>query len=142
MAPIFHSHFIEDDMNSLLGSTTWQRRPSFRLLMSGAALCACVLALALPMQAQETTDEKDGDVSIGSIKILTVRFPAGDMTIKQRAAAITDRLISILSDARIRPSDITIQPVGKEEAKIVVKDRLLVTVDARTAQFNHTKAMD
>ena len=126
-------------MHADLYSKVSRGRQSLRLLLG---LCAALCACALPILAQETTDEKDGDVSIGSIKILTVRFATADMSIKQRAEAITNRLTSILADARIRPSDIIVLPVGKEEAKIVVKDKLLVTVDAKTAQFNHTKAME
>ena len=132
---------MKDDMNATLQTKIASAGRNSRLFLALGALCAMLLTPALSTRAQDS-DEKDGDVSIGSIKILTVRFPAGDLTIKQRAAAITDRLTTILADARIRPSDIMVLPMGKDEAKIVVKDKLLVTVDSRTAQFNHTKAMD
>ncbi len=80
----------------------------------------------------------DGDVDVGGEHILTVRFPAAGMTVKQRADAITDRLATILSDPNLRPSNIVAVPLGKNAAKIMVKNELLVTVDPQTAQFNHT----
>jgi len=80
----------------------------------------------------------DGDVSVGGEHILTVRFPAAGMTIKQRADTITERLATILSDPSLKPEDIVAVPLGNGEAKITVKDRLLVTVDKQTAKFNTT----
>jgi hypothetical protein len=82
----------------------------------------------------------EGDVNVGGEHVLTVRFPVNGMSIKDRADAITDRLVRILSDPNLKPSDITVQPSGKD-AVIMVKDKLLVTVDAQTAHFNQTKPL-
>jgi len=84
--------------------------------------------------------DSDGDVNVGGEHILTVRFAANGISIKDRAEAITDRLTRILSDPHLKPSDIVVLPSGKD-AVIKVKDRLLVTVDAQTARFNQAKPM-
>jgi hypothetical protein len=63
------------------------------------------------------------------------------MSIKQRADAITERMVAILSEPSIKPEDITAVPIGRTDAKIMVKGHLLVTVDMATARFNHTTPM-
>ena len=82
--------------------------------------------------------DSEGDVSVGGEHILTVRFAANGISIKDRADAITERLVRILSDPHLKPADIVVVPSGKD-AVIKVKDKLLVTVDAQTARFNGTK---
>lgn len=83
----------------------------------------------------------DGDVDVGGEHILTVRFAADGMTVKQRADAVTERLVTILADPDLNPEDIVALPVGSNGAKIMVKTHLLVTVDLKTARFNHMKPM-
>ena len=77
-------------------------------------------------------------MSVGGEHILTVRFPAAGMSIKQRADAITERLVTILSNPNLKPEDIVAVPLGDGEAEIMVKGKLLVTVDKQTAHFNTT----
>ena len=89
--------------------------------------------LALPAIAD---DPRDGIVAVGGEQILTIRFPASGMTIKQRADAVTERLQDILADPNLKPKDITAVPVSKTTAKVMVKNRLLVTVTQDAAKFN------
>ena len=98
---------------------------------------AIVCALATILCAGAVRADSDGDVNVGGEHILTVRFAANGMSIKDRADAITERLTRILSDSHLKPSDIVTAPSGKD-AVIKVKDKLLVTVDAQTARFNQT----
>jgi hypothetical protein len=105
-----------------------------------AAGLSALLGLGLLAFGAVARADGEGDVNVGGEHVLTVRFPANGMSIKDRADAITDRLTRILSDPNLKPSDITVQPSGKD-AVIMVKDRLLVTVDAQTAHFNQTKPL-
>jgi hypothetical protein len=93
---------------------------------------------ALSMVGIGAHADSDGDVSVGGEHILTVRFAANGVSVKDRADAITERLVRILSDPHIKSSDIVVVASGKD-AVIKVKDKLLVTVDAQTARFNGTK---
>jgi hypothetical protein len=99
-----------------------------------------VCGLGLVMASGVARADGDGDVNVGGEHILTVRFPANGISIKDRAEAITDRLTRILADPNLKPSDIVVSPSGKD-AVIKVKDKLLVTVDAQTARYNQAKPM-
>lgn len=83
----------------------------------------------------------DGLVDVGGEHVLTVYYPAGGYTVKQRADKITERLVVILGDPHLRPNDILAVPNGKNEAKIMVKNQLLYTVDMPTAQRNSTSPL-
>lgn len=111
------------------------RRMLPRLLALGGLALTCFLP-ALTARAQG-----DGDVAVGGEHILTVRFASAHLSVKQRADAVTDRLVTILSDPNLKPADVYAVPLGKTEAKIMVKNHLLVTVDAPTARFNQTTAL-
>ena len=101
-----------------------------------ALFAACLLAGTCSARAEGG----DGDVSVGGEHILTVRFAAGGLSIKERADAITERLNVILADPNLKAADIRALPAGSD-AKIMVKDKLLVTVDSQTAKFNTSKPL-
>jgi hypothetical protein len=84
---------------------------------------------------------QDGVVAVGGVSILTIRFASEGMSIKERADKITDRLRFMLGDPDLKPSDIVAAPRGADSAVITVKGRLLVTIEAQTAQFNSTTAL-
>jgi hypothetical protein len=86
-------------------------------------------------------EEPAGEVTVGGELILRIRFSAGGMTPQQRADAITQRLVKILQDPDIQPSDIVVKPVAGGNAAIYVKDNLLVTVDKKHAALNKTTPM-
>jgi hypothetical protein len=104
-------------------------------------LCALAGTLAFAGIPAVVASAAEGDVDVGGEHILTVRFPAAGMSVKQRADAITDRLTTILSNPNLKPSNIVAVPFGKSAATILVNGHLLVTVDAQTAQFNHTQPL-
>jgi hypothetical protein len=123
---------------SFRSTSEFQRRRAFGW-RSFCAIPVCSLLVALLLApGWPAAASGEGDVSVGGEHILTVRFPASGMSIKQRADAITERLVTILSDPNLKPEDIVAVPLGKDEAKIMVKDKLLVTVDKQTARFNTT----
>lgn len=102
-------------------------------------LCAWGLLLTgVTAFGQTDSVDNEGQVAVGGEQILTVRFPAAGMSIKERADAITDRLVLILSNPNLKPSDIQVVPLTNHEAKITVGNRLLVTVDRQTARYNQT----
>ena len=76
----------------------------------------------------------DGEVAVGGEHVLTVYFPAGGLSVKQRADKVTERLVNFLGDADLKPADIQAAPNGKSEAKITIKGKLFYTVDAQTAK--------
>jgi len=80
----------------------------------------------------------DGLVDVGGEHVLTIYYPSGGYTVKQRADKVTERLVTILGDPHLRPDDIQALPNGKSEAKIMVKNQLLYTVDMPTARRNST----
>lgn len=104
-------------------------------------IVAIVGAVLLSVWCREARAQNEGVVAVGGEWILTVRVPAGGMSVKERADRITERLVTILSDPSIKPQDITAVPLGRTEAKIMVKKELLVTVDSETARVNQMDAM-
>ncbi len=92
--------------------------------------------------AANTAVNPDGVVAVGGVSILTIRFPEAGMSVRQRADAVTARLRAILADPTLRPSDIVAVPMGRNAATIMVKNHLLVTVEAETARFNSDTPME
>ena len=103
---------------------------SIAFLACTGLLCG-MLSASLPARAD------DGEVAVGGEHILTIRVGVPGMSIKDRADAVTERLITILGDPGLRASDIKAATSGKD-AKILVKDRLLVTVLVVDAKMNKT----
>jgi hypothetical protein len=104
--------------------------------LCGAALAVWTAGLVTPERVY-AQDPNEGLVAVGGVEILRIRMPAPNMTIAERASAIQDRLVTILSDSNLRPSDIVAAPSGKDY-KLLVKGQLLVTVTRRDAEFNKT----
>lgn len=112
------------------------------LLQSMTALTLALSALMGAAQTQpDTQNSRDGLVAVGGVSILTIRFPAAGMSVRRRADAITERLRVILADPTLKPSDIVAVPDGNE-AKIMVKNRLLVTVEPETARYNTSTPLE
>lgn len=76
-------------------------------------------------------------VFVGGTPIYRVRVAGGGLSIAQRAEKIQDRVNTVLGIGPIRPSDITVGPVGDEEA-VYVKGKLILTADLATAKYNHS----
>jgi hypothetical protein len=102
-------------------------------------LCAVLVAITTaPAFAQ---DNPDGVVAVGGSHILTVRFPAGGMSVKERADAITERLRTFLGYENLKPSEVTVKRLNRNSAQILVRDKLFVTVTQEAARYNHTIPM-
>ena len=97
--------------------------------LSGLLLAASLLSLGSPARAAD-----DGEVAVGGEHVLTIYFPAGGLSVKERADKVTERLVSVLGNPDLKPENIRAVANGKTEAKIMVKDMLLYTVDAKTAK--------
>jgi len=114
-----------------------------RLALAAFALAGAGLTFGLPAFAQdEAPNFKEGEVAVGGKTILTIRMPSEGMTIKERAEAVSNRLVTILNDPALRPADIVAVPLGRNAAKIMVKNQLLVTVDSATAKINQTRPLE
>lgn len=111
----------------------WGRRLS---LMMAGGVCACLMAVAaLPGAAQENDE---GKVAVGGSLVLTIRTPAGGMSIKERADAITERLSTFLAYENLKTTDVTVQRMSGNTAKILVRDKLFVTVVPEMSRPNNT----
>lgn len=95
-----------------------------------ALLLACGCLFARPALAD------DGDVAVGGVLLFRIHVAANGMSPKQRAEAVDTRLQDILGAPVISPDDVHIVGADKSSAKILVKDRLLVTVTKADGAFN------
>ena len=80
-------------------------------------------------------------VIVGGTPIMRVRVAVAGYSPEQRAAQIQERLNQILAHGPIKPTDITVEPLGNE-AVVQVKGKLLFTADWATARFNHATPMN
>lgn len=68
---------------------------------------------------------------------MRIRTGAGGYTAEQRAEAVRERLVPILSMENLTPDDVAIrQTRPNQDAHIFVRDRLLITVDRTLTQAN------
>ena len=110
-------------------------------LCATAMLGIVLLCGTLPVRAQDAADPRAGEVAVGGKTILTIRVPSEGMSVRDRAEAVSNRLVTILADPELKPSDIVAVPLGRSAAKIMVKNQLLVTVDSQTARINQAKPL-
>ena len=110
--------------------------PSGRYSASALTL---ILALAAPPAL--SAQSREGSVDVGGVHVLTIRFPAGGMSVSERAEAVTERLQIILSDPDLKRSDLRADRIDGNNAKISVKGKLLVTVNGETARHNQHTVM-
>ena len=78
-----------------------------------------------------------GDVIIGQEVVLRIRFPAGGMTVQERADAVTLRINELLGSKPFNPSDVKVG-VRNKEYVVLVGDNVIITADWDTARFNKT----
>jgi hypothetical protein len=104
-------------------------RTGLRLL----PLLACgALLAAWTARAQNP----EGQIAVGGELLFEIRVPAGKYTIKQRASAVEDRLVTILAAPVIKPGDVKVVPNGKD-CNITVQNHLLVTATQADGRINH-----
>ncbi len=92
-----------------------------RVFVSALLLAGCCL-LAPPAHAD------DGDVAVGGVMLFRIHATVNGMSPKERAEIVDTRLQDILAAPVIKPEDVRIVGADKNSAKIMVKERLLVTV--------------
>jgi hypothetical protein len=117
------------------------RNKSFAWIRMAVAAIGISISAGAVQTQPVAPGNQDGVVAVGGVSILTIRFATEGMSIKDRADKITDRLRFMLGDADLKPSDIVASSLGAGSAVITVKGRLLVTIEAQTAQFNSTTAL-
>ncbi len=110
-------------------------RKPFQTLL---ALCALAVVPAAPTWAQNPSDAANTDTSItlNGQTVMRIRTGAGGYTAEQRADAVRNRLVPILSLRRLQPGDVTVQLVNPNQSNILVRGRLLLTVDQTLAKAN------
>lgn len=113
------------------------------LLLSGAAVVLAPAAAGAQEMGTATSDLKAASVRNGhaithsGYTLMRIRTGAGGMTAEQRAEAVKERLVPILSLENLRPEDITVrQERPKQDAGLYVRDQLLITVDRDLARAN------
>jgi hypothetical protein len=78
-----------------------------------------------------------GEITYSGRLLFRIRTGAGGYTAEQRAEAIKERMIPILSMEELKPDEIrVVQEQPKGDAAIYVRDRLLITVDRGMALAN------
>ncbi len=80
----------------------------------------------------------DGIVAVGGETVLVLRAAVGNMSIRQRANAVQDRLVTILGAPKLGMADIVKVKLPDGEYKINVHHELLVTVTKEDAAVNKT----
>ena len=98
-----------------------------------ALLAGCCL-FARPALAE------DGDVAVGGVLLFRIHATANGMSPKERAETVDTRLQDILAAPVLKAEDVHIVGTDKNSAKILVKDRLLVTVTKADGDFNKVTA--
>ncbi len=81
-----------------------------------------------------------GEVAIGGESLFIIRATVHGETPDQRADTVTERLPVILGDPNLKASDIKIIQTRGDEYKIMVKERLLVTVSREDGKINGISA--
>ena len=120
--------------DTLTPATKLRRSLSFLGLLT-------LVGMSLGSLPAYAVDVNEGSVDVGGEHVLTIYFPSGSMSVKDRADKVTERLVTILGDPKIAPSDVQALAFGAKEARIMVKDKLLYTVDMQTAKRNSTTPM-
>jgi hypothetical protein len=109
--------------------------------MKSLLLTVALIVFAGTAAVAQTPGTADAHrVFVGGTTILRVQTGAGGMSATQRARHIQDRVNHFLGMGPIRPSQITVEPLGNE-ATVDVKGHLLFTADWATARFNNTTPM-
>jgi len=80
-------------------------------------------------------------VAVGGVEVLRIYAATAGKTADERADAVNERLIPILGDSQLKADDIKLVVLGKTAVKIMVKDRLLVTVTADDGKVNKLTAL-
>lgn len=88
---------------------------------------SALLLAGLAISARPAHAE-DADVAVGGVFLFRIHATVNGMAPKDRADIVDSRLQDILSAPKLVPADIRVVTVDKNNAKIMVKDRLLVTV--------------
>jgi len=115
-------------------NTQSKRGSSFRRSCKSVLLLTVLSSLGLMSVGLPARAADEGEVAVGGEHVLTIYFPAGGLSVKQRADKVTERLVNFLGDPNLKPTDIQAAPNGKSEAKITIKGKLFYTVDAQTAK--------
>jgi len=95
-------------------------------------LVAFLACFTLPLRAAQ-----EGDVIIGQQLVLRIRVPAGGMTVKERADAVTQRINNYLGSEPFSPDDVKVA-VRNKEYVVLIGDYVIITADKETAKINKT----
>lgn len=76
-------------------------------------------------------------VAFGGVTLFEIKAGAAGKTPAQRVAEVEVRLVDILGETKISDKDVVVK-ADKSERKILVKNRLLVTVTKEDAAFHKT----
>ncbi len=90
------------------------------------------------MSASYADNPNDGIVAVGGETVLVLRAAVGNMSIRQRANDVQDRLVTILSAPKLGMADIVKVKLPDGEYRINVHHKLLVTVTKEDAAVNKT----
>lgn len=100
-----------------------------------ALVVSCLLGAAPAALADE------GDIAVGGEFLFRIRAAASGQSVKQRADTVTERLVDILADQTLTTSDVHLVPQKDKTVRMMVKERLLVTVTPDDGKPNQKTAV-
>ncbi len=95
-----------------------------------------LVALSLIGTAAYASSQSEGQIAEGSVFLLQLHVGQGNMTLKQRADVVQERLPDILGMPGLSPSDVHDVKQGNQY-NIMVGSHLLVTCTAADAKVNN-----
>jgi len=78
-----------------------------------------------------------GDITVGGDLLLRVRSSAGGFTVRERTDRIYERLMTVIGEPQVMPDEVIVKKASPDYA-VFVRNRMIVTIDARTARANGT----
>lgn len=103
-------------------------KTAFLLLVS----LGLIASLALPVFAIQP-----GDVVLGQEVVLRIRYPAGGLSVQERADIVTQRINELLGSNPFSRSDVKVGVRNKEHV-VLIGNNVIITADDATARFNKT----
>jgi hypothetical protein len=107
-------------------------------MLKSVVVLLALFALSGPTLAQGKNGVANTSttIALAGQNIMRIRTGIGGYTAEERADAVRQRLIPILSLPHLRPSDVTVTMVNPKLSDIFVRGILLLTVDETLARAN------
>ncbi len=103
------------------------------------AIALLLFVVSAPAQTPAPPQAEEGDVVLNGQTVIRILAPAGQVSAKDRAAAVQQRLDRATQEGPIAPADVVVRVVDANPS-IFVKNRLILTVYGADAQAYNLSA--